>query len=195
MFRAMVKTQHNVVIKCFRSYLSCEYTSNQFSELLSCDGTIHQSSCANTPQQNDIVERKHSHIVETTRSLLFSASIPSEFSGEAILTDVHAINQIPSSVTSCMSPFQKLYGVTPEYPSLKVLSSTCFVLLPQVERNKLYPRSTICVFLGYGMVNRVVAVMILLVRNCMFLAMLCVLSTYHFTLFRAEHILIELSRA
>jgi len=41
MFRAMVKTQHNVVIKCFRSNLGGEYTSNQFSELLDYDGTIH----------------------------------------------------------------------------------------------------------------------------------------------------------
>ena len=34
MFRVMVKTQHNVVIKCFRSDLGGEYTSNQFSEFL-----------------------------------------------------------------------------------------------------------------------------------------------------------------
>ncbi|CAJ2652486.1 unnamed protein product [Trifolium pratense] len=150
MFRAMVKTQHNAVIKCFRCDLGGEYTSNKFSELLAYDGTIHQTSCTDTPQQNVVAERKHRHIVETARSLLLSASVPCEFWGEAIRTAVHAINRIPSSITSGLSPFEKLYGSTPDYSSLKVFGSTCFVLRPQVERNKLSPRSTICVFLGYG---------------------------------------------
>ena len=81
---------------------------------------------------------------------MLSASVPSEFWGEAILIVVHAINRIPSSVTSGLSPFEKLYGATPDYTSRKVFGSTCFVLLPQVERNKYSPRSIICVFLGYG---------------------------------------------
>ncbi|CAJ2641032.1 unnamed protein product [Trifolium pratense] len=150
MFRAMVKTQHNAVIKCFRCDQGGEYTSNKFSELLAYDGTIHQTSCTDTPQQNGVAERKHRHIVETARSLLLSAAVPSEFWGEAIRTAVHVINRIPSSITSGLSPFEVLYGHAPDYSYLKVFGSTCFVLLPQVERSKLCPRSAICVFLGYG---------------------------------------------
>jgi transposase InsO family protein len=150
MFRAMVKTQHNVVIKCFRCDLGGEYTSNKFFELLAYDGTIHQTSCTDTPQQNGVAERKHRHIVETARSLLLSALVPNEFWGEAILTAVHAINRIPSLVTSGLSPFEKLYRSCPDYSSLKVFGSTCFVLRPHVERDKLSSRSALCVFLGYG---------------------------------------------
>jgi hypothetical protein len=40
-FRALVKTQHSVVIKCFRCDLGGEYTSNKFCQLLALDGTIH----------------------------------------------------------------------------------------------------------------------------------------------------------
>jgi len=61
-----------------------------------------------------------------------SASFSSEFWGEAILTVVRAINQIPSSITSGFSPFEKLYGGTLDYTSLKVFGSTCFVLFPQI---------------------------------------------------------------
>ncbi|CAJ2651271.1 unnamed protein product [Trifolium pratense] len=150
MFLAMVKTQHNAVIKCFRCDQGGEYTSNKFSELLAYDGTIHQTSCTDTPQQNGVAERKHRHIVETARSLLLSAAVPGEFWGEAIRTAVHVINKIPSSVTSGLSPFEVLYGYAPDYSYLKVFGSTYFVLLPQVERSKLCPRSAICVFLGYG---------------------------------------------
>jgi hypothetical protein len=40
-FRALVKTQHSTVIKCFRCDLGGEYTSNKFCQLLALDGTIH----------------------------------------------------------------------------------------------------------------------------------------------------------
>jgi hypothetical protein len=44
-FQVFVKTQHSVVIKCFRCDLGGEYTSNKFCELLTLDGTIHQTLC------------------------------------------------------------------------------------------------------------------------------------------------------
>src|SRR3954468_20308681 len=47
-FHALVKTQHCVVIKCFKCDMGREYTSNKFYELLSLDGTIHQTSCIDT---------------------------------------------------------------------------------------------------------------------------------------------------
>ena len=136
-FLALVKTKHSTIIKCFRYDLGGEYTSNKFFELLALDGTIHQTSCTNILEQNDVAERKHRHIVETARSLLLSSSVPSVFWGEAVLTAVNLINKIPSSHTSGLSPFEKLYGHPPDYSSLRVFGSTCFVLRPSVERTKL----------------------------------------------------------
>ena len=149
-FRALIKTQHSAVIKCFRCDLGGEYTSNDFTQLLASDGTIHQSSCTDTPQQNGVAERKHRHLVETARSLLLSSGVPSIFWGEALLTATYVINRIPTAHNSGLSPFEKLYGESPDYSSLRVFGCTCFVLRPHVERNKLSPRSALCVFLGYG---------------------------------------------
>jgi len=109
-FRALIKTQHSAVIKCFRCDLGGEYTSNKFYQMFALDGTIHQTSCTDTPEQNGVAERKHKHIVKTARSLLLSAFVPSEFWGEAVLTAVSFINTIPSSHSSGLSPFEKLYG-------------------------------------------------------------------------------------
>ena len=64
-FRALVKTQHSFVIKCFRSDLGREYTSNKFLELLALDGTMQQTSCIDTTEQNGVVEIKYRHIFET----------------------------------------------------------------------------------------------------------------------------------
>ncbi|GKD42938.1 gag-pol polyprotein [Tanacetum coccineum] len=90
------------------------------------DGTIHQTSCTDTPQQNGVVERKHHHLVETTRSFLLSTQLPRVYWGK------------------------RLYGQVPDYFSLRVFCCTCFVLKPHVECTKLTTKSTLCVFLGYG---------------------------------------------
>ncbi|CAL2250163.1 unnamed protein product [Prunus armeniaca] len=149
-FHALVHTQFSTVIKCFRCDLGGEYTSHAFTDLLASDGTIHQFSCTATPEQNGVAERKHRHIVETARSMLLSADVPKVFWGEAVLTANHVINRIPTSLTSSISPFERLYGNSPDYFSLKVFGCTCFVLRPPVEHTKLYARSAMCVFLGYG---------------------------------------------
>ena len=101
---------------------------------------MQQISCIDTPEQNGVIERKHRHIVETAQSLLLSASVPSEFWGEVVLTAVTLINIIPSSNILGISPFKKLYGYAPDYSFFRVFSCTFFVLKPHVERSKLSSR-------------------------------------------------------
>ncbi|KAG9458196.1 hypothetical protein H6P81_002704 [Aristolochia fimbriata] len=147
----MVHTQFLKNIKKFRSDSRGEYVFQKFRALLNSHGTQHQLSCPYTPQQNGVVECKHRHIHETTRALLLSSSIPRVFWGEAILTSVYIINRLPSPVLHNNTPFASLYSVSPDYLSLRVFGSTCFVLLPERERDKLSARSAMCVFLGYGL--------------------------------------------
>jgi len=149
-FRALMKTQHSAVIKCFRYDLGEEYTYNKFCQLLALDRIIHQTSCTYTLEQNGVAERKHRHIIEITHFLLLSASVLSEFWGEAVLTAVSLINTISSSHSSGLSSFKKLYGFVPDYSSFRVFCCTCFVLRPHAELNKLLSRFAICVFLSYG---------------------------------------------
>ena len=68
-----------------------EYTFNKFYEFLALDETIHQTSCIDTTEQNSVAERKHKHIIETARSPLLSASVPSVF-WDVVLTVVGLIN-------------------------------------------------------------------------------------------------------
>ena len=61
-------------------------------------GIFHQTSCAHTPQQNWVVERKNKHLVETTRALLIHDGVPQRFWGDAILSACYLINHMSSSV-------------------------------------------------------------------------------------------------
>lgn len=111
-------------IKVFRSDSGGEYISAAFRTLLASTHftykAVSQRSCPHTPQQNGVAERKHRHILETARSLLLSASVPSKFWAEAVLTAVSFLNRIPSSVISGLSLFERIFSTPPDYEELRV---------------------------------------------------------------------------
>ena len=41
--------------------------------------SLHQTSCAYTPKQNGVAERKNRHLIETTRTLLIRGEVPEHF--------------------------------------------------------------------------------------------------------------------
>ena len=64
-----------------RSDNAREYFFAPFTSFMSQHGIIHQSSCAHTPQQNKVVERKNRHLVETARTLLLHSNVLLHFRG------------------------------------------------------------------------------------------------------------------
>ena len=84
----MVLTQFSCTIKTFCSDNAMEYKAKSFLTLLQQNGTVSHHSCPYTSQQNGRAERKHHHILDTVRALLFSASLPERFWGEATLTAI-----------------------------------------------------------------------------------------------------------
>ncbi|KAG7552999.1 Retrotransposon Copia-like N-terminal [Arabidopsis thaliana x Arabidopsis arenosa] len=95
-FFAYTEKQFGKSVKTVRSDNGTEFMclSSYFRE----HGIIHQTSCVGTPQQNGRVERKHRHILNVARALLFQASLPIKFWGEAVLTAAYLINRTPSSL-------------------------------------------------------------------------------------------------
>lgn len=78
-FHSFVATQFNAQIKCLQIDGGSEYLSNKFKAFLASKGIVHSISCLYTPQQNELAERKHRHLVETAITLLTDANIRSQF--------------------------------------------------------------------------------------------------------------------
>ncbi|GJZ12978.1 putative RNA-directed DNA polymerase, partial [Tanacetum coccineum] len=65
-FIKLVFTQFGKKVKIVRSDNGTEFVNHHLSNLFNDLGIIHQTSCAYTPQQNGIAERKHRHLLNVT---------------------------------------------------------------------------------------------------------------------------------
>ena len=151
----MVKAHFGVGIKKFRSDNAKDYFNQVLSPYFKKEGIIHKSSCASTPQQKRVVERKNGHLLTITRTFLFKKNVPILYWGEAVLTNAHLINRLSSKVLGFKNPmeiFSKYFlnfttstGLVP-----KVFCCLSFVHVHAHNRGKLNTRAIKCIFVGYS---------------------------------------------
>nr|KYP62795.1 Retrovirus-related Pol polyprotein from transposon TNT 1-94 [Cajanus cajan] len=142
-FINLVENQFDTHVK-----IICTDNGNEFfmHELFHLKGIIHQTSCIETPQQNGIVERKHQHLLNVTRALLFHSNLPDCFWSFALLHATYLINCIPTPFLKNTSPFEKLHGVQCDIAMIKVFGCLCYITTITSQRKKLDPRAHPCIF-------------------------------------------------
>lgn len=64
-FVTYVNTQFDKRIKLARTDNDTEFLNSVCTDLFKSLGIMHQTSCAYTPQQNGVAERKHRHILKS----------------------------------------------------------------------------------------------------------------------------------
>lgn len=144
-----VNTQFDSQIKIIRTDNGSEFIHKDLMSYYSDHGMEHQTSCVYTPQQNGIVERKHRHLLEVARALMFQANLPISFWGESILTAAYLINRMPLSVLQDRTPHEVLLGKTPMYDHLRTFGCLCYGHVNGKPRDKFAARAKPGVFVGY----------------------------------------------
>src|SRR3954467_11599215 len=91
-----------------------------------------------THQQNVTAERKHRHLLDVTRSLLLSASMPKSYWAEAVLTATLLINITPSSAIGHDTPCSRMHTTSFDYTVLRTFGCVCYELLPLMKRTNCH---------------------------------------------------------
>ena len=131
-FCAFVTRQFQKHIKTIRSDNGPEFLC--LRKFFAHEGIVHQTSCMETPQQNGRVERKHRHILNVARALLFQGNLPKKYWGESVMTATYLINRTPTAVLKNKTPYELLYGSPLSYENLRVFGTLCYARC--ISRNK-----------------------------------------------------------
>ena len=149
LFFHVLLNQFDSKIKIVRSDNGTEFLNRKMETFLNLNGILHQTTCVYTPQQNGVVERKHRHILNVARSLLFQSGLPIKYRGEAVLTSVFLINRMPTSVLKGQSPYELVFKKMPVFDHIRVFGSLCFATKLN-NLDKFSERAEKCVLLGYS---------------------------------------------
>ncbi|KAL0401884.1 UNVERIFIED_CONTAM: Retrovirus-related Pol polyprotein from transposon TNT 1-94 [Sesamum latifolium] len=153
-FCTLVHTQFHASIQTLRSDNGSEFLNHECQTICQSFGIIHQTSCTYSPQQNGRVERKHKHLLNVARALLFHASVPTKFWGDAILTATFLINRTPTKLLNWATPYEKLHGHPLTYDHLRTFGSLCYATNTTPHKTKFHPRASKCIMLGYAMTQK-----------------------------------------
>ena len=148
-FKAHISTQFERNIKNVQCDNGREFDNKLFWDFCKTRGMSFRLSCPHTSSQNGKAERKIRSINNITRTLLAHASLPPSFWHHGLQMATYLLNVLPSKLLQNKSPTEVLYKRIPSYDHLRVFGCLCFPLIPSTTINKLQPRSTPCVFLGY----------------------------------------------
>jgi histone deacetylase 1/2 len=149
-FFAYARTQFGAAIKAVQCDNGREFDHSSARTFLLTHGALLRMSCPYTSQQNGRAERILRTINNIIRSLLFQASLPPVYWADTLHTATYLLNRHPTKTLAGRTPHFALYGTHPSYDHLRVFGCACYPNLSSTATNKLSPRSTLCVFLGYS---------------------------------------------
>jgi hypothetical protein len=130
-----------------------EFISAPFLQYLAEHGIASERTVAYTPQQNGVVERRNRTVLDRSRTLLHTAGLPKSFWSEAASTAVYLLNRSPTSTLNRMTPYEAWTGMKPDLEHIRVFGSLAYTHVPQHKRDKLAPRSSRGVMVGYSLTS------------------------------------------
>ncbi|XP_019255014.1 PREDICTED: uncharacterized protein LOC109233584 [Nicotiana attenuata] len=149
----MIHTQFNCHVKTIRTDNGLEFVNSDMRQFLKSQRIIHLTTSVYNPQQNGVLERRHRYILEVARALRFQAAIPLRFWGDCVLTAMHIINRIPSTVLKGKSPYEMLFNTPPSLEHLKVFKCLCYAVNVR-RQDKFSARALPAIFMGYSPTKR-----------------------------------------
>ncbi|KAJ9545111.1 hypothetical protein OSB04_024818 [Centaurea solstitialis] len=127
-----------------------EFKNSTTEDYLTSVGITHNFSAPRTPQQNEVVERKNSTLVEAARTMLNASGLPLIFWAEAVSTACYTQNRSLVVKRHEKTPYQLLYNKRPNIKIFHVFVCNCYVFNDREPIGKFDPKGDDTIFIGYA---------------------------------------------
>nr|GEU83358.1 integrase, catalytic region, zinc finger, CCHC-type, peptidase aspartic, catalytic [Tanacetum cinerariifolium] len=110
----------------------------------------HQTSVAQTPQQNGVVERRNQNLVEAAHTMLIFSKAPLFLWVEAVATACYTQNRSLIRKRHNKTPYELFHDQKSDLFYLYVFGALCYLINDSEDMGKLKPKADIGIFIGYA---------------------------------------------
>nr|GFA94447.1 hypothetical protein [Tanacetum cinerariifolium] len=144
-FLTLVQRGLHAQVRIVRTEKGTKFLNKTLHAYFASEGILHQTSVAETPEQNGIVERRNRTLVEAARTMLSAAKVPLFFWAEAIATSCFTQNRSLVIPRHEKTPY---HIINDRKPSL------CYIIKDGENLDKMKEKGDACIFIGYSTHSR-----------------------------------------
>jgi transposase InsO family protein len=148
-FLRRAQNEFGLRIKKIRSDNGTKFKNSQIKGFLEEEGFKHEFSSPYTPQQNCVVERKNSTLLDMAWTMLDEYKTAGRFWAEAINTACYSINRLYLHQILKKTSYELLTGKNPNISYFRVFGIKCFILIKRGRNSKFAPKAVEGFLLGY----------------------------------------------
>jgi len=148
-FKALAENQTGHRLKAIRTDNAGDYLVETMQDYLADEGIKHEQTVPYSPSQNGVAERGNRTVVEGVRTMLHESGLPKSLWLELAKTAAYLRNRAPMKALDGMTPLEAWSGSKPDVSHLRAIGCKALAHIPKECRNKLQPKSSDCIMVGY----------------------------------------------
>nr|GEY39787.1 retrovirus-related Pol polyprotein from transposon TNT 1-94 [Tanacetum cinerariifolium] len=153
-FLRLVQRGHHAQVRIVRTDEGTKFLNQTLHAYFAAEGILHQTSVAQTPEQNGVVERQNRTLFEAARTMLSVAKVPLFFWAEAIATACFTQNRSLVIPQHEKTPYHIINDRKPSVKFFHNFGSLCYIVRDGENLNKMKEKGNACIFVGYSTQSR-----------------------------------------
>nr|GEX18409.1 hypothetical protein [Tanacetum cinerariifolium] len=153
-FLRLVQRGLQAQVRVVQTDKGMEFLNQNLHAYFAAEGILHQTSVAQTPEQNGVVERWNCTLVEAARTMLSAAKVPLFFWAEAIVTVCFTQNHSLVIPRHEKTPYHIINNQKPSVKLFHIFGSICYIVKDGENLDKMKERGDECIFVGYSNQSR-----------------------------------------
>ncbi|GKD37819.1 retrovirus-related pol polyprotein from transposon TNT 1-94 [Tanacetum coccineum] len=149
-FLTLVQRGLHAQITTVRTDKGTEFLNKNLHAYFAKEGIRHETSTAQTLEQNGVVERRNRTLVEVARTMLSATKVPLFFWAEGIATSCFTQNRSLVIPLHEKTPYHIINTRKPSVKFFHIFGSFCYIIRDGENLDKMKEKGDACIFVGYS---------------------------------------------